>query len=182
MVLITSDGEVIYEQYKKIPFEKGKLEEKLLKDDNVINIMDFFGIGRINTFICRDITDDKLMSIPKIVGTNLIITPAYTQSLNMKQIAKSLAANNICTTILANSCSARYDLSCIKQEKEIGFICQHLKKGTESDCKVLNYKFDEQCQECDFNCYGFLVEIKYDEVLSSQEKTFATKIIKILSK
>ncbi len=181
MVVITSEGEIVYEQYKRIPFEKGDLEEKLLEIDNIINIIDFSGVGRINTFICRDITDDKLMSIPKIVGTNLIIAPAYTQSLNMKQIVKSLAANNICTTILVNSCSARYDANSIKKKKEIGFICQHLKNGTESDCKVVNYKFDGQCKECNFNCYGFLIEIKYDELLSSQEKTFATKISKISS-
>ena len=177
-VVMTSDGEYICDQLKQIPFTFNNLEEKLINDNSIINILDFPNFARINIFICRDITDDKLMSIPKQIGTNLIIAPSYSSSLNMKGIAKNLASNYYCTTIMVNSCSAKFNDSSVNNRRNLGFVCQPLKNGTESDNKVIEYKFDKKCNLCNYDCLGYTVEIMFNELYNQNEKTFNTVIKK----
>lgn len=176
-VVITSDGEIIYKQYKKIPAEIGGHTEKLMNDDKVINILDLPNVARVNIFICRDITDDKLMSIPKQINSNLIIAPSYSTSINnMKDISENLAVHYRCTTIMVNSCAARDIQTFDKKKKSIGFICKHCKRNTESSSVVYTYKTNKLCQECDYNCAGYIIELNFGTLTGRINKTFKTLI------
>lgn len=177
-IIIDSDGELIYEQYKKVAFEKNGIAEKLLDDNSIINILDFPNLIRLNTFICREIVDDKMMSIPKILESNLIIAPSFSESLNMDYLVKGLASNYFCTTIMANSCSARYDVQAIQNNKEIGFICQPAKRNRRSDCEEIYYNFEQKCEKCNYNCLGYSVTLNLNDVADYSNPTFNTIITK----
>lgn len=176
-VVMASDGVILYEQHKKIPSNIRNLEERLLELGDTINVIDIPEVTRLNTFICRDITDDKLMCIPKVLGSSLIIAPCYSYSLNMKDTVKVLASKYHCSTIIANSCSARFESYQSGKTKDIGFICQPLKDNTENDSKIYKYKFNDCCTDCNFNCNGFLITFLFDKVDSeNNKKTFQTII------
>lgn len=176
-VVMTSDGVIVYEQYKKIPSNIQGLEERLFELGDTINVIDIPEVTRLNTFICRDITDDKLMCIPKVLGSSLIIAPCYSYSLNMKDTVKVLASKYHCSTIMANSCSARFESYQSGRTEDIGFICQPLKTNAKNDSKIYKYRFHNHCRECNFNCNGFLITFSFDKVDSENNKrTFQTKI------
>ena len=175
-IIMDSCGDFICEQYKKVAFEHENLTEKLMDNDLTINLLDFPDLIRLNAFICREITDDKMMSIPKMLESNLIIAPSYSGSLNMDYLAKGLASNYFCTTIMANSCSPRYDNKAIENKKEVGFVCQPAKKHNRSECEEIYYKFEKKCENCDYNCSGYLVTLNFNDANDYRNPTFKTTI------
>lgn len=178
-VAITSEGEYIFSQYKTIPFDNpDHKEEKLNQKEHPckIHLIDFPDFARINTFICREIEDDALTKIPKQLESNIVFSPAFSQSLDMKTCPTHLASNYHCLTIVSNACSARYSSKAVEEHKSIGFLCQPSKKGTYSSCKTIDYCFTDNCKNCKNDCKGITISIKFDEIDSEFEKTYCTKI------
>lgn len=173
-VVMTSDGEYICEQYKIAPSTIKGLREKLIYNDKTINLFDFPNCIRMNLLICRDIIDGKIMSIPQYLESNLILSPCYSPSLDMKKEIKSLSSKYYCLTIMANSCSARFNGVMTDNNKQIGFICKPIKKGTEITNQINNYyRTFDKCKNCDFDCPGFVVTINFGKI-DDKEKTYET--------
>lgn len=181
VIVMTSDGEYIFSQYKTVPFDTPSHKaEKLIQKETPykIHLIDFPDLARVNTFICREIEDDALMTIPKKLESNIVFTPTFSASLDMKTCPMHLASNYHCLTIISNACSARYNLDVVKKHKAIGFICQPCKKDTESSYKIIDYNFNEHCINCKDKCTGFKISIKFGELDSTNDKTYCTKIEK----
>ena len=178
-VLMTSEGEIVCEQYKNSPFELDGLTEKLDKGDNNIYVLDFQNCFRMNTFICKDIIDGNMISFVKRLESELLFAPSYSRSLNMKAEIEALAKNRHCTTIMSNSCSARYKPNSIENNDAIGFVCQPKKnEKDEGDNKTNEYRICEECKACNYNCLGHLITIDFGRI-EPGEKTFKTIIQKM---
>lgn len=176
-VVMLSNGEIIFEQYKKTAFKLNGKDEKILYYDKKIHILDIHGVARMNVFICKDVTDGALMSLPMIIDSNLIIAPSFSPSLNMDCNIQALASGYHCTTVLANSCSCLFDEYAIENNKEIGFICQPAKNNTKSYFSIVHYKFDKKCEECKNFCTGYIVELNFSKIDKKGEiMTFETII------
>lgn len=179
VVIMTSEGEYVFSQYKSVPFDLSTNKEEKLKQKekpHKIHLMDFPEFARINTFICREIEDDALMLIPKRLESNIVFSPSFSPSLDMKTCPNHLASNYHCLTVISNACSARYSSKAVEEHKAIGFLCQPCKSGTESSVKAINYTFNERCKTCNNKCDGIKITINFGEIESDIEKTYSTKI------
>lgn len=171
--VITSNGSLLFRQSKKTPYEdKNGAKENLSKRDNIINIIDVNGFGRIATLICRDAMNANIESLIRDLKVGLVIITAYSPSLEMKSIAEDLAKRNHCFTIMCNSCAAlkRFD----GKRTRIGYITFPAKKQTNATARTYFYSNDNnKCDECEM-CSGIFVTIKYDNIVVSEEYTGMT--------
>ena len=114
--IISSQGSVLIEQTKKIPYkpyckkEKCYYYEDIESGDNKIYLIDIDGIGRIAYFICADINDDSIKDICRLMNVNFIFVSAYTDNVDlMKKTANNNAEEKGIVTIIANSCAIYRD-------------------------------------------------------------------------
>ena len=68
--------------------------------------MDIEGVGRIGIAICKDLLNEKVKLFHKYMGTDFLIVPAYTDSMDLQSSAQELSKEYNCVVIVANACSA----------------------------------------------------------------------------
>lgn len=158
---------LIFEQHKQKPFKyKRKKEERLNCLDKRINIIDIDGLGRIFTFICKDIDDEELIELPKKLHADIVILPSYTKSMDLQSNPEVLAARFQCITIMSNSCSA---INGNENDNTIGFSCFPAKKRTRRISKVAYYS--QQCKNCNNMCNYQILTIKPSVITEEEDIT-----------
>lgn len=148
--------------------EKISFQEKIDTNKD-IHIIDINKLGRILTYICKDIDDDSYMNISRILQSDFIVLPACNPSNDLTNGAINLSERYHCTTIMCNTCSSLCKNSNsliynIESKKNIGFIITPAKDVTTRSHKKIFYKFNETCKSCNLSCDGRFFTINLREL------------------
>lgn len=164
-VITDGRGEEIFSYYKKEPY-KLKKEDKEYREcldrnkNRVYSIMEIEGVGRIGVAICRDLISEEVKLFHKMVGTDIIIIPAYTKSMDLKASAEELSQEYNCVVVVANACSA-LDKTKGTLNRRIGFITLPAKKGTTRSRIIVEYEQNNCTKECEYKCSGKKILIDF---------------------
>lgn len=165
-------GELIFKQHKKTSFiYNDKYKELLNNSDKKIHVIDIDGIGRIFTFICKDLSNEELMKVPKQLDADIIMFPAFSGSLDMEQFSCSFSAQNNCINIFANACAAfgkkdeRVSIEVKKNNKKIGYTTLPAKKERKSNSTIKYYNFTTNCEECCNICHPRILSINMNNIV-----------------
>lgn len=165
-IITDGRGEKIFSYHKKEPFkflkEDKEYRECLNRSKNgEYSIVEIEGIGRIGVAICKDLISEDVKLFHKCVGTDILIVPAYTKSMDLQASAEELSQEYNCVVVVANACSA---LEKTKKEifnRRIGFITLPAKRDTDRSRIVLMYTQNDCTKECECKCVGKKVVINF---------------------
>ena len=165
---IVSDdkGNEIFCYLKKQPFtfEKDGEEyrEYLDADKNKsFAILEIEQIGRIGIGICKDLINEEIKLFHKYIGTDILIVPAYTKSMDLQASAEELSKEYNCIVVVVNACSAIEDGT---EKKQIGFLTLPAKEKS-TRTKITKKYFQDVCkQECEFKCLGKIITIDFYDI------------------
>lgn len=168
-------GKLIIKQHKQSPFDfKGKHED-LKNKEEILHFMDIDGIGRFAFGVCKDIDNDRILDIMKVVASNIYIFPAFSSSLNVKRTADGIATGYNGITIFANACAALCDEDShrvdLKEIKNVGFITIPCKYKNDSGVKDYYYSYERNCNGCDA-CEGKRISINFDKIVNNNEMIY----------
>ncbi|MCI8346981.1 MAG: hypothetical protein HFJ12_03415 [Bacilli bacterium] len=161
-------------------FDEKLVFQELLDKNWDIHVIDINKLGRILTFVCRDIDDDCYMNVTRILQSDFIFLPACNPSNDLANGAGTLSDRYHCTTIMCNTCSSLCDsnslvIDKIKNNCNIGFIVTPSKNETTRSHRKIYYTFDESCKNCDSYCRGRIFNINIEE-LYYKNKTISLDI------
>ncbi|MCI8884591.1 MAG: hypothetical protein HFG87_01255 [Dorea sp.] len=165
-IVTDGNGKEIFSYYKKEPFkfQKGNLEYKEYLDQDQNKeyvIMEIEGIGRIGVCICKDLISEEVKLFHKHIGTDILIVPAYTKSMDLQASAEELSKEYNCVVVVANACSALGKIKQINEEIRIGFITIPAKLNTNRSIIVKRYMQNECVTECNHGCVGKKIIIDF---------------------
>lgn len=72
-------------------------------------ILEIEQIGRIGIGICKDLINEEIKLFHKYIGTDILIVPAYTKSMDLQASAEELSKEYNCIVVVVNACSAIED-------------------------------------------------------------------------
>lgn len=162
-------GNRVFTYYKKCSF-KYKDNEKKYKErlDYTINkefvILEMEGFGRIGVCICKDLTDENILMFHKLINTNILFVPAFSDSFQLKNDATTMASKYNCLTVFANSCAAYCKHWTQDDDYNIGFVAVPAKLGTTNDCYMEKYTAQKCYESCESKCSCKLFTIAFDEI------------------
>ena len=125
--LLSSKGTKILSHTKKMPFDyyidSEKYTENITKN-NIVNLVDIDGLGRIGYFICKDVLSENLNHLyTSIFSTNIVFVSACTsQTSAMVNKAKADASTKAVSTIMCNAYSL-VELDKIDINNILCYIC-----------------------------------------------------------
>lgn len=174
-VITDGNGNKIFEYYKKEPF-KFKNENKEYKEhlDQTRNreyaIMEIEGVGRIGIGICKDLISEEVKLFHKRIGTDILIVPAYTKSMDLQASAEEMSKEYNCIVVVANACSALGETNTKNNnEREIGFISLPAKLNTDRSNITKRYVQNECLDECNCRCIGKKLTIDFYNIEEYKE-------------
>lgn len=132
-VVTDGNGKEIFAYLKKEPYidkSEGREYRELLDYDKnkEYAVLEISGLGRIGIATCKDLKNESIKLFHKCIGTDLLIVPACTNSMDLKSSAEEMAGEYNCVVLVTNTCSAR---SFTGADKRIGFISLPAKQKTE---------------------------------------------------
>lgn len=170
---IVSDGmeNEIFSYLKKQPFtfKKDGIEYREYLDTNknkCFAILEIEQIGRIGIGICKDLINEEIKLFHKYIGTDILIVPAYTKSMDLQASAEELSKEYNCIVVVANACSAIEDGT---EKKQIGFLTLPAKEKSTRTGITKKYFQDSCKQECEFQCIGKILTIDFYDVNQERE-------------
>lgn len=120
--------------------------------DTTINkeyiILEINGFARIGVCICKDLADENVLMFHKLMDTDILFVPAFSDSFQLKNDAKTMASKYNCLTVFANSCAAYCKHWSEDNGYDIGFVMLPAKEETSSSYYIKNYT----AQKCYENC------------------------------
>lgn len=175
-------GNTICTYYKKIPYihkahaDHHNYREKL-EENNRYCLIDIDGFGRIGVCICKDLYDYKQMLFPKEVLADLFFIPSFTNSMDMQENARNLAASNNIFLVLGNTCTSFWEekkKDAYRFEKnKIGYIVVPGKNGENGREAVLEfYMTSDHCAECETECTGKVLYINFGNTIGDKTVTY----------
>lgn len=164
-VVTDGKGHTIFEYRKKRPFIiENKYKEELDQQKNKeYSILEIDGIGRIGICICKDLIDETVKSFHKYMRTNILIVPAFTESMDLQSAGMELSMDYDCIVIVANACSA---IDKGSEESRIGFITCPGKKNTDRMPLVRMYYQNECKKDCQKECTGKVFTIDFQHIVT----------------
>ncbi|MEY8391883.1 carbon-nitrogen hydrolase family protein [Lachnospiraceae bacterium] len=158
-VITDGTGKEIFNYCKKQPYEYEdkniKYREFLKKEKNRdYTILEIEGLGRVGVGICRDLINEKVKLFHKYMGTDLLIIPACTSSMDLQSSAENLSKEYNCVVVVANTCSALEGEREGDEANRIGFITLPAKNSTDRSNILRRYTRDVCAQECVHRCIG----------------------------
>lgn len=88
------------------------------------------------------------------MGTDLLIIPACTSSMDLQSSAENLSKEYNCVVVVANTCSALEGEREGDEANRIGFITLPAKNSTDRSNILRRYTRDVCAQECVHRCIG----------------------------
>ena len=174
---ITTDlfGNRVFTYYKKCAF-KYKENEKKYKEvlNSDINkefvVLEIPGFGRIAICICKDLADENILLFHKMINTNVLFVPAFSNSFQLKNDAKTMASKYNCITVFANSCSAYCEHWKKDSNYDIGFVTIPAKLKTSSDYYMQDYTAEKCHLSCGMGCSCKLFTISFNEIVKYDDR------------
>lgn len=162
-------GSRVFTYYKKCGFKYRENEKKYKEAlDYTINkeyiILEIGGFGRIGVCICKDLADENVLMFHKLINTNILFVPAFSDSFQLRNDAKAMASKYNCMTVFANSCAAYCKHWSEDKGYDIGFIMIPAKLETSSDSYMKNYTAQKCYESCDSGCCCKVFTIAFDEI------------------
>lgn len=178
-VVTDGGGNEILSYYKKDSFkyeEKGvEYTEHLDSQKNQeYSVIEIEGLGRIGVCICKDLTYEKVKTFHKCAGTDILLVPAYSKSMDLMSSADNLSQEYLCIVVVANACSALSGDS--KEGKRIGFLTMPAKNNSDRTNILKTYTQNECIKECNHKCVGKKITVdfyhtkEYEEGISFEIK------------
>lgn len=165
-IVTNSIGNKILSYCKKEPFIYKKNNVNYIEYlDRTKNreyaVLEIDNVGRIGICICKDLVNEDVKMFHKYINTDLLITPAYTKSMDLMSAAGELSKDYKCIVVVANACSALEERNRKEEKKRIGFISIPAKNGTERS-EVMEFYYKDNCEmECKKNCVGKIINILF---------------------
>lgn len=171
---IVSDGEgnEIFSYLKKQPFtlKKDKKEYVEYLDpsrNRHFAILEIEDIGRIGICICKDLINEEIKMFHKYIWTNILIVPAYTQSMDLQSAAEELSKDYHCIVVVVNACSAIENGT---KKKQIGFLTLPAKEKSTRSELTIKY-FQDDCKKgCKYKCSGKIFFVNFLNIESANEE------------
>lgn len=174
-IVTDGTGKVIFSYLKKEPFKFKKGEEEYREylnraQNKEYAILEIDRVGRIGIGICKDLLNEDVKLFHKYIGTDILIIPAYTKSMDLQSSAEELSAEYNCVVVVANACSALGEKN--ESGRRIGFISLPAKYRSDRTRITRNYCKDKCVDECECRCIGKLFAIDFyhtegtDDVIS----------------
>lgn len=165
-VITDGRGKNIFCYYKKEPFkfQKGDKEYKECLDQSKnreYSVMEIEGLGRIGIGICKDLINEDVKLFHKYIGTNMLIIPAYTKSMDLQASAEELSQEYNCVVVVANACSALDKVEGQASNRRIGFITLPAKRNTDRSRIIVRYIQNDCIKECKDGCVGKKIIIDF---------------------
>jgi len=108
---------------------------------------------------------------PKILPkTDVLLIPAFSDSLKLKIDAQTMAKKYNCFTVFANSCAAYKEHWSNEEQKNIGFLSIPAKKNNSNTCYVKVYCADACEGGCKEKCIGKLFTLSFADISSYKSK------------
>lgn len=180
-IITDGKGNQLFAYYKKNPYTKRKngkkYKERLKKCDRAEEyaVIEIEGIGRVGLCICKDLMHEDILMFHKYIKTDLLLVPAFSDSIKPKTDAKTLAEKYNCFTIFANACAAYKEHWNEEEQKNIGFLSIPAKEKNSNDCYVRVYCADACERTCEQRCIGKLFTLSFADI-SSYETKFSINI------
>lgn len=158
-VITDGNGTEIFHYCKKQPYEFEKDGEKYREfldqeKNKAYTILEIEGFGRVGIGICRDLINETVKLFHRYMGTDLLIVPAYTASMDLQGSAEDLSKEYNCIVVAANACSALGGEREGDEADRIGFITLPAKNGNDRSCVLRRYTRESCAQECVRRCVG----------------------------
>lgn len=180
-ILTDGEGNEIFTYYKKNPYiyiKDGKEYKECLKERSDIreySVLEIDGIGRVGICICKDLMHEDILMFHKYLKTDLLLVPAFSNSLKAKTDARNMAEKYNCVTVFVNSCAAYKEHWKGNGQKDIGFLTVPAKEKTSNDSYIRTYCADACVQQCEEKCLGKLITLSYTD-LSAYGTKFSINI------
>lgn len=173
-IVTDSNGTEIFNYCKKEPFtpEINQVEYKEWLDQSKnkeYSIMEIEGLGRIGIGICKDLINEEIKMFHRYIGTNILLVPAYTSSMDLQGGAEELSQEYNCIVVVANACSALEENKENQLERRLGFITMPAKKGTDRTKIVIRYNQNKCTENCQKGCSGKKFRINFYETKKYNE-------------
>lgn len=164
-VVTDGNGKEIFAYLKKEPYIdkfEGREYRELLDDDKnkEYSVLEIPRLGRIGIAICKDLKNEYIKLFHKCIGTDILIVPACTNSMDLKSSAEEMAGGYNCIVLVANTCSAR---SFNETDKRIGFISLPAKRERDRTTLTIEYSQNECMDQCKQACSGRLLVLKFKQ-------------------
>lgn len=170
-------GNKVFTYYKKCSFKyKDNQNDKKYKEALNCNInkeyvvLEIDGYGRIGVCICKDLSDENVLMFHKLINTNILLVPAFSDSFLLKNDAKNMAAKYNCLTVFANSCAAYCKHWKQNDEYNIGFVMIPAKIQTTNDCYMETYTAQKCYEFCEKECSCKMFTINFDTIKEYDDK------------
>lgn len=165
-IVTDSKGTEIFNYCKKEPYKyednhkqyKEWLDQKYNRE---YSIMEIEGFGRVGIGICKDLVSEEVKLFHKYIGTDILIVPAYTSSMDLQGGAEELSQEYNCVVVVANACSALGETKDRKKERRLGFITLPGKKGTDRTALVIRYNQNQCIKNCEQECVGKKIQVNF---------------------
>jgi len=163
-VVTDGNGKEIFAYLKKEPyidkFEGREYRELLDHDKNKeFSVLEIAGLGRIGIAICKDLKNEYIKLFHKCIGTDMLIVPACTNSMDLKFSAEEMAGEYNCVVLVANTCSTHSSTGADR----IGFISLPAKQETDRTTLTIEYGQNECVDQCKQTCSGKLLVLKFKQ-------------------
>lgn len=165
-VITDGRGENIFYYCKKEPFkfQKDDREYKECLDQSKnrqYSVMEIEGLGRIGIGICKDLINEEVKLFHKYIGTDMLIIPAYTKSMDLQASAEELSQEYNCVVVVANACSALDEAEDLVSNRRIGFITLPAKRDAVRSSIIVRYIQNECIKKCKDRCVGKKIIIDF---------------------
>lgn len=163
-IVSDENGDEIFSYFKKTPytFEEDGIEYKEFLDkskNKEYHVLELDGFGRVGIGICKDLVSEEIKLFHKCIGTNLLIVPAYTKSMDLEASAENLSKEYNCVVAVVNACSA---LKKDESRTRIGFITLPAKMKSDRAGVTIRYFRDECLKQCERNCKAKKITIDFE--------------------
>lgn len=186
-MVIDQYGKIVFEQKKYVPYEykkkdmgnipeTGTTDKTVIREalsheeDRVANFLDLPGFLRIATAICRDISDNHLVTTLKELYSDMVVIPAFsgTDRLTERYITP-LALERI-ISLVCNACSAlcgesqkclEINEQLIGQKHIFSYLCLPAKWSKDNAADYHTAHYTPLCKECEKCCNGYIWEISF---------------------
>jgi predicted amidohydrolase len=165
-IVTDGSGKEIFSYLKKEPYklQKDQNEYKEYLDSSKNNeyiILEIDGIGRVGIGICKDLLSEDIKMFHKYIGTDILIIPSYTKSMDLQSSAEELSTEYNCVVVVANACSAFGEKNEKGINNRIGFISLPAKCGTDRTRITKKYCKNECVDECECKCIGKIIAVDF---------------------
>lgn len=166
------NGESVFKYCKKNPFiYEGYIEQLDSSQNKEYHILEIEGIGRVGVGICKDLLDENIKLFHKAIGTDLLIVPAYSKSMDLKSSAEDLSKEYNCVVVVANACAAlESNANAYEENRRIGFITVPAKCATDRSKIIKMYTQGGCYNTCEKECKVKKIVIDFEDIQECEDK------------